>query len=58
MNEFELRAFGLGFHHGLAVGIEQNPYEAGSFEFAYYARGYDAGVADYCATELEVEGQS
>lgn len=48
-----------GFVDGYEVGISNNPYDGGSFNYdeqykhLQYKIGYDAGVAEYCRTELD-----
>ena len=41
-------AYALGYYHGRAIGVEDNPYDSEDEARYYYRLGYDAGVADYC----------
>ena len=49
-DERVLCAFALGYYHGRAVGVEENPYsgETQPHEHAAYTDGYERGVGDYC----------
>lgn len=47
-NENHCLAYALGYYHGRAEGVDQNPYESCDPARYWYTRGYDAGVADYC----------
>ena len=56
MNDYSLYcAFALGYYHGRVDGVELNPYDHTQDERDYYKRGYDKGIADYCAAELDGE---
>jgi len=46
-NEHDHVCYALGYYHGRALGIEQNPY-TGDFSRRCYREGYDAGVSHYC----------
>ena len=46
-------AFALGYYHGREDGNENNPYDPSDIARDYYKRGYDKGIVDYCAEELD-----
>lgn len=62
IDDAALRAFGQGYYDGYAKGKTRDLSCLGRRADGttdhlahYYRRGYDAGVADYCAIELENE---
>jgi hypothetical protein len=48
-----------GFVDGYEQGISNNPYDGGNPNDAYnhlqYKLGYDAGVAEYCKDNIDIE---
>lgn len=47
-NEQDCVAYALGYYHGRAEGVNQNPYDGEDTARSMYTWGYEAGVADYC----------
>lgn len=42
-------AFAIGYHDGLAEGVENCPYPEGyDAARSFYRSGYEAGVTEYC----------
>jgi hypothetical protein len=55
-NELEKNcvAYAVGYHDGRAEGVARLPEVwIGSFAESLYKMGYDRGVADFCAEELD-----
>lgn len=47
-NEHDHVAYALGYYHGRAEGVDQNPYDGEDPARYMYTWGYEAGVSDYC----------
>ena len=58
-NEQDCVAYAVGYHDGRAVGVSDVPLAwQGQLAETLYKRGYDRGVADYCAEELDTTGEA
>lgn len=56
-NEHDHVAYALGYYHGRAEGVDQNPYDGDDDARHYYREGYDLGVAHYCHETHPEDGE-